>query len=189
MIIYYTCSFTGRKGESHELLERAIARYTGSEETASDLIGRITEKGRFGKPVIEGFRPFSITHSRSLWAVLIAEEECGLDVQYYRKCDAALISGRFYAPEDAELIREHIRRGKDPEEEFFRIWARREALIKAVGGSVAETDVPAVMTSEAVMNGKTWIIRDIELPGGADKAAALCILKNSDTNVVTEELR
>ena len=189
MIIYYSYNFSGRKGESHELLRRAIASFTGSEERASELTGGISETGRFGKPVIEGFCHFSITHSRNLWAVLIADEECGLDVQYYRKCDAGLISGRFYAPEDAELIRELIRKGEDPEQDFFRIWARREALIKAVGGSVAETDVPSVIADEAVMNGTTWLIRDIELPGGESMAAAMCITKSNDLSLTIKELR
>lgn len=92
---------------------------------------------------------------------------CGLDIQYRRKADAAGIASRFFAPEDAELIAAVTDRDSS-DAEFFRIWARREALIKAIGGSVADTDIPAVSGDSAEYKGKQYMIMDIEIPDAAD---------------------
>ena len=86
MIIYYTDNFAGGREESHRLLGKALAAYTGDEQRAKALTEAL-KKGEHGKPFIEGFDCFSISHTGSIWAVLIAESECGLDVQTGRKCD------------------------------------------------------------------------------------------------------
>ena len=62
MIIYYTHGFSGAKGESHELLKKAIAEYKGDELLAGRLVASLKRQGQFGKPVIDGFDCFSISY-------------------------------------------------------------------------------------------------------------------------------
>ena len=183
MIIYYTHNFTGQKGESHRLLELAIGKCLGDPAAAQSLCGSITKTGNFGKPVIPSFSPFSISHSGRTWAVLIADTDCGLDIQYYRPCNEKQIADRFYAPEDA--------RAANDEPAFFKIWARREALIKALGGSVAETDLPSVLSDKIVFAGRMWHMEDAVIPGTEKLAAALCaedIEGAPDCEVIMQEL-
>lgn len=193
MIIYYTHDFKGHKGESHILLRKVIAQYTGDDAEAAALAGSITTSGEFGKPVIEDFRPFSISHSGATWAVAVSENECGLDLQYYRKSNIEAVAKRFYAEEDATTLKTA---GTEDEKEdlFFRIWVRREALIKAVGGSVvASEDVPPVIKdetgyAEVEYKDKLWYLRDISIPGADRMAAAVC-LSDSNEQIAFEELR
>mgnify|MGYP000110943460 CR=1 FL=1 len=58
------------------------------------------------------------------------------------------------------------------EAEFFRIWARREALRKAEGESVF-SEAPSVLWNRVVSENQFWEIRDITMP--FDLAAAVCI--------------
>lgn len=191
MTIYYTHNYRNQEGESHRLLESAIAAYLSSGRSdrgasadaaieASRLVSSMRTAGEFGKPYIPGFAPFSISHSSNTWAVLIADAEtghsvekpgaCGLDIQYPRKVDEVAVARRFFADEDAALIEG----SSDKERTFFRLWARREALIKAAGGSVAGSDVPPVRYDIAVYEGVVYLLDDIIIPeSGA--YAAVCI--------------
>ena len=165
MIIYYTDNFAGSREESRGLLEKAITVHTGDENKAKTLSGAL-KKGEHGKPYIEGFSCFSISHSGGIWAVLVADRECGLDIQLSRKCDMKAISSRWFAPEDAANI--------TGEDAFFRVWTRREALTKALGSTVYDPDLPAVLTGEADIDGKRYFISDIRLPGMPELYAAVC---------------
>ena len=83
MVIYYTHRYGNKKGESHRLLQLAITRYlmeNGRSEDAAvaesvTLTASLSTEGEYGKPVIPGFAPFSISHSSNTWAVLIAEAD------------------------------------------------------------------------------------------------------------------
>jgi 4'-phosphopantetheinyl transferase len=205
MIIYYTHSFGNTEGESRRLLSRAIARYIARRDgadgellrpdtadaeyrdKAGKLVSRIAAAGEFGKPYIPGFAPFSVSHSAGTWAVLIGDEDggpCGLDIQYERKAEALPVAKRFYAPEDAALLESiAASEGASDEEvtdEFFRLWARREALIKAAGGSVAGTDAPSVQGDRAVYCGTGYVISDIVIPAEGRLYAAVCTEESAD---------
>lgn len=169
MIIYYTHNFTGGRDKSHELLKMAIGDFLGDHEEAACLAAHMTTSGDNGKPVIEGFSPFSISHSNNTWAVLIADGECGLDVQYYRHCRMYHIAQRLYDPDDLDAFLMD-----QDEDTFFCIWARRESLVKAVGGSITAEDVPSVAGCKAFYSGRNWHIRDIQIPGADKYAAAVC---------------
>ena len=188
MIIYYTHRYGNQKGESHGLLQRAIALVLaecgisadGAEKESTRLVSLLETEGEYGKPVIPGFAPFSISHSNHTWAVLITEEgddaeRCGLDIQYRKRTDAVSVAKRFYAAEDAELVSTALEdRGPEAADDvFFRIWTRREALVKAAGASVAGTDFPPVNGDTAVFRDTEYSITDVRLPG-AELYASVC---------------
>ena len=77
------------------------------------------------------------------------------------------IARRWFAPEDAAKI--------TSDDLFFRVWTRREALTKALGGTVYDPDLPEVLTGEAVIGGRRYIINDIRLPEIPEIYASLCI--------------
>lgn len=175
MIIYYTGDFSGGQDESHRLLAEAIAEYTGDRDRAGLLtVGMYT--GENGKPYIDGFDFFSISHTGNNWAVLFCENECGLDVQSARSCDVLSIAKRFYHPDDAAAVAAAYEAGPaEGGDEFFRLWARREALVKAAGGSVADSGIPSVLQDRIVYEGGSYSICDIQLPGMPEIYAAVCV--------------
>ena len=170
-IIYYYNNYSAGKGESRGLLKKAIAMHIGDAEEAERLI-RTLVTGIYGKPRIPGFCGFSVTHSEHTWAVLICGAECGLDIQYPRRIVADRIAARFFTPEEQQVV---ANSGAAGNPEFFRIWARREALIKALGRSVADTDLPSAAADTAEYAGRRYHITDIEVPGAEKAAAAVCI--------------
>ena len=183
MQIYYYNRFKNEKGESHKLLERAIAEFLGddSRESAAELVADI-ETGEMGKPSIPGFNDFSITHSENTWAVLIADgygsgHYCGLDIQYSKKADVNKLAGRWFHEEETEAVKA---RGED---EFFRIWARREALVKAVGTSIVNAHLPNTLGDIVEFEGAVWQIKDISIPGVSGAFAAVCAQEITEIKV------
>lgn len=69
----------------------------------------------------------SASHSKNLFACLIGDRPLGIDLQHGRKLDPEKIAGRYFAEEEAELVR---RLGAP---EFFRLWTRKEAFSKYTG--------------------------------------------------------
>ena len=184
----------GGRAESRRLLRKSIAEYTGDAKRAEELFSGL-QTGENGKPYIEGFDCFSVSHTGGIWAVLIDIRECGLDIQLGRKCDALAISRRTYAKEDAEKI--DALHSEDPEkakDEFFRLWARREALTKALGGTVFDTDLPSVMIDELTVNGASYRISDVSFPDtgsedGKKLYAAVCVESGKETGDKSSELQ
>lgn len=194
MHIYYLKGYNNEKGESHRLLRMAIAAFLSDEDEdkegiafselsraestpdagikASEYVDMLRE-GEQGKPYINGFVPFSVSHSNDTWAVLFSRRECGLDIQYPRRADAFGIAHRFFAPEDASYIADH-------EEAFFRLWTRREALVKAAGTSAAESSVPSVLPGNVHYRGCEYSLTDIMIPDAPGLNAAICIRLGDD---------
>ena len=69
----------------------------------------------------------SASHSKNLFACLIGDRPLGIDLQHGRKLTPDKIAGRYFAEEEAELVK---RLGA---KEFFRLWTRKEAFSKYTG--------------------------------------------------------
>lgn len=189
MIIYYTHKYGNNKGESHKLLRYAIGDYVGSQKLADVMVRCMEETGGHGKPIIYGFDHFSISHSEGTWAVLIDEEDCGFDIQYHRSCDRMGIAARFYHETEYAAVRAAEAKGAaNGQEIFFTIWARREALVKAMGLSVAETGLPPVTESAVNMGGKTWYFGSLKIPGSRNLSNAACTSRPV-TEAIVKEIR
>ena len=184
----------GGRAESRRLLRKSIAEYTGDAKRAEELVSGL-QTGENGKPYIEGFDCFSVSHTGGIWAVLIDIRECGLDIQFSKRGDILAISRRIYAAEDADNIA--ALHEEDPEkakDRFFRLWVRREALTKALGGTVFDEDLPSVQTEVLSVNGSSYRISDISLPvtdpGDGEKLyAAVCVENTGDAQSELSELR
>lgn len=167
MKIYYTDGFEGGRELSRELLTRALSLHTGQPEASFTIF-----EGDKGKPYIEGGPEFSVSHSGGYWAVLIDERPCGIDLQVPRCADFVKIARRYYSEKEAGLV-ELL--GEDV---FFKLWTRREALVKCVGGSVFADEVPELLipAGEDVLKlyyeGGCRSITDMDLP--IPMYAAIC---------------
>ena len=182
MYLFYTNEYKRNSAHSRELLARSIRKLAGSgcnldvppelaTLTDGELLGYISDNIEFnknGKPHIAGIPDYSISHSENTWAIIFSDAPCGLDIQYNKKAKLEKIAVKLYQEQEQESAN---RLGVD---EFFRIWSRREALIKAVGSSVFY-DVPSTMGDSVIYEGAMWRIYDISLGteiSSADNAGA-----------------
>ena len=97
---------------------------------------------------------------------------CGLDVQYPRKADEESVARRFFAAGDADLIAGLPASSRNGA--FFRMWARREAIVKAAGMSAADSEVPSVRGDTAEYRGVLYRLEDICIPD-CGAYAAICL--------------
>jgi len=94
-----------------------------------------------GKPelagALRGQLHFNLTHSGNLALLAVcADMEVGVDVERIRPVpDALRLATRFFTPTEAAAL------DKTPEPDrhlaFFRLWTRKEALVKATGEGIA----------------------------------------------------
>lgn len=70
---------------------------------------------------------FSISHSRNIWAAVMGEDACGLDIQEIKECQYEKLAERFFTKTEAEYVK------KSGLNEYFSLWTRREALGKLCG--------------------------------------------------------
>lgn len=161
MRIYYTRNFSGTEEDSRHLLGMAMDKFIRTENpewaASPEEILASLENGPKGKPYTSKFLPFSISHSGNLWAVLIDRVECGLDIQRSQKAKYKALAMRFYTGDEAVSV---FQKG---ENEFFRIWTRREAYRKAKGESVFSEE-ESVLFDRINDDGRIWEVKDLLFP-------------------------
>lgn len=170
MVVYYTNAFGNKKGESHKLLEKAIAMHTGID--AAKLVEGMTY-GEKGKPFIEGCDHFSISHSENMWGVLFDTYPCGMDVQHHKVVDYDKIANRWYHPDEVAYLKT-IEEDKKAEA-FYKIWTRREALVKSVGESIVTSTLPSTLGDSVQYNGQEWKFQDFTMTGADNMSVAFCV--------------
>ena len=190
MYLFYTNEYKRDSAHSRELLTRSIKKLIESGSnidiapkiatlTDKDILGYIADNIEFnknGKPHIAGIPDYSISHSENTWAIIFSDAPCGLDIQYNREAKLEKIAAKFYHKDEQESV------NKLGIDEFFRIWSRREALIKAVGSSVFY-DVPSTMGDSAIYEGAMWRIYDVSL------GAEICSADNAETTSSDEQCK
>ena len=184
MYLLYTNEYKRNSAHSRELLARSIRKLIESDSsidiapelaalTGEELRRYIADNIEFnknGKPHIAGIPDYSISHSENTWAIIFSDAPCGLDIQYNKKAKLEKIAAKFYQEDEQESV------NKLGIDEFFRIWSRREALIKAAGSSVFY-DAPSTMWESASYEGYLWRIYDVSLGAeicSADNAETIC---------------
>lgn len=162
------------------LRERDGVRYAASHAALRDILSRYLgcgprdvrlETGSWGKPVLAprgaAGLSFNMTHAEDVAMIAVAAgREVGVDVEYPRdQVDFAGIAGRFFAPsEAAPVLAAH---GAEQVTAFYRIWTRKEALIKATGLGFS---IP--LDSFAVPPGTLEGFAEIPVPSGQGRDAS-----------------
>lgn len=180
MYIYSSYDYDGTKEKSRELLVRAfdacLHDFAVDQEAASlgiagkDLVNLI-QTNEHGKPYIEDWMHFSISHTENAWAILISNNPCGLDIQFPRDCKISQIAERFYSEEEKKLVAE------EGDDAFWRVWARREAAIKAIGKTVLST-IPDTTGESIELEGEKYWMHEVELLGADEPPfGAVCTIE------------
>ena len=165
-------------------LRRILAAALGIEPLAAPIV-----EGAHGKPALASGGPaplgFNVSHSGGRFVIALARGAGpGVDVERVRpRRSLALLARRFFSPAEQRAVAA----APDPTEAFYRVWARKEAIIKADGRGVAlgldRFDVSADEPRPALLHARWdgaaedeaahWSL--FALDAGADYAAAAAV--------------
>jgi phosphopantetheine--protein transferase-like protein len=109
-----------------------LLRFILSEKMAADPENLIFIKGLNDKPYLEGNGPaFNLSHTKELCAIAISNgQEVGVDIEKIKENrDFQDICASFFSEE--EQFR--INYSDKPLEDFYLLWTRKEAFLKATG--------------------------------------------------------
>ena len=138
------------------LTDALIRRCLGIE----DAVIYRTEQGkpyvRISKEEDSSGLYISVSHSGSAFALLEADEEVGLDIQYERNISADRIADRFFTQKEKEYIA-----AGDTSERFFQLWTRKEAYSKYTGAGIEQ-----VVKKESVLCREDVSFTDLQLEDG-----------------------
>ena len=167
----------------HALLRKLVGAYLGVRASRPEFVA-----GRMGKPALkpapdQSWLAFSMAAS---WPVglfaFASHHELGVDVERIRPIDgAADIAATHFTAQEQQAF--SAAPPADQPRIFFRIWTRKEALVKAIGiGLTADLSsvdvlgrpdpVPRAGPSAAEIS-EDWALADLDL--GPGLAAALCL--------------
>ena len=160
------------------LVPQAARRFTAGRarlrQTLAAACGGAAEHlplvvGPKGKPFLPGGPEFNLSHSAGLALFAVAPFPVGVDVEAVRPVEDGVAKLVFTAAELAEL-----RQAPDREATFFRGWTRKEAMVKARGGSLAELRSFSVPLAGPAMVHcpPSWQISDVPVPAGYAAAVA-----------------
>ncbi|HTH80449.1 MAG TPA: 4'-phosphopantetheinyl transferase superfamily protein [Ramlibacter sp.] len=114
---------------AHAALRRLIAARTQREPRELRF-----SMGPHGKPAVENAPDlhFSISYRKGCAAVAIAQRPVGIDVESLcAGVDTKGIAQRFFTPDEQAWIAQ-----AENQQAFYRLWTRKEALVKAAGVGV-----------------------------------------------------
>jgi len=149
-------------------LRVVLGRYLGVD--AASVRFAVADRG---KPSVVDGGDLGFSFSRSAGAALIAVtrgRSVGVDLESTRTdLDELDLSDRFFAPAEAELLRSlPVSARRDA---FYRLWVRKEAVVKASGAGLSEGLRHVDVRSDAVAGGSSVASLDV----GRDLAAAVAV--------------
>jgi len=133
-------------------------------------LGHLFDKIRIaknGKPFIEGLF-FNISHTENkVMCALSTKGEIGIDIEKIKPIDLQNFVA-FFTKKEMQLIQT----ASEPLQDFYRIWTRKESIIKALGANLAylhqiEIDQHVDVYYE---NERQWYMQDLDLGNGYTSA-------------------
>ncbi|MBR2450754.1 MAG: 4'-phosphopantetheinyl transferase superfamily protein [Paludibacteraceae bacterium] len=84
-----------------------------------------------GAPYLEDGPCFSISHCKQGIAVVVSDRPVGIDIEGLRKVDEGLVRKTMNIVEQAQIAA-----AANSEQEFIRLWTRKEAYVKMLGTGI-----------------------------------------------------
>lgn len=120
---------------SEKLLRLSLAEYNDENQlglTVKDLEEIEILRTDKGRPYFKTLPiNFSISHSDNIWVCAMGICQVGIDIQKIKGAKTIEIAKRFFTQEEADFTEDH------ESEFFFRIWTRKEAVVKFIGQGIS----------------------------------------------------
>lgn len=148
------------RGEDGKTASRTAlaAAFAGAGVPADAEIARTV----LGKPYLTGFPGvhFNLSHSGPWGACALSGFPVGVDVELIRPLRRN-VAGRFFTKTEQLYL------ARRPEEEFFRLWTRKESFAKAVGrGLQLQLDTFSVLEEVLFRDGAAWYFHEFPVKAG-----------------------
>ena len=113
--------------KSYELLTQLLVKWGG------DNVDKMPEfvYNEHGAPYLAIGPYFSISHCKQGIAVVVSDRPVGIDIEGLRKVDDGLVRKTMNVEEQAQIAA-----AANPEQEFIRLWTRKEAYVKMQGTGI-----------------------------------------------------
>ena len=98
-----------------------------------------------GAPYLEDGPYFSISHCKQGIAVVVSDQPVGIDIEGMRKVDDGLVRKTMNTQEQAQIAD-----AANPEQEFIRLWTRKEAYVKMQGTGIISDMHQILQDTEAL---------------------------------------
>lgn len=174
-----------------EKTQKKVSRFFRWQDRQSSLLGRLLlqeglqrlgyrggvleqiQENPYGRPYIEENLDFNISHSgQFVVCSLIEGGRTGIDVEAIRDIDFTSL-GKYMTSEEWRMIN----RSQNRLREFFRIWTRKESLIKADGrGLSIPLDEVSACSNSVEYAGVQWHLTDLPI----DENHPCCLALNRE---------
>lgn len=159
--------------KSRVLAREIINQYLAAEKKEQIPVHFLLDQNK--KPYLAEGPCFNISHSGNYVMVAFSNKPVGVDIEEKREIDWALISTHFH---DAE--QEYIAGEENKADAFYRVWARKEAYLKAIGvGILKGLKTVNALNNLIIDELGAWQVTDTDIAPGY--ASALC------TSATTEQ--
>jgi 4'-phosphopantetheinyl transferase len=98
-----------------------------------------------GAPYLEDGPYFSISHCKQGIAVVVSDQPVGIDIEGMRKVDDGLVRKTMNTQEQAQIAA-----AANSEQEFIRLWTRKEAYVKMLGTGIISDMHQILQDTEAL---------------------------------------
>lgn len=151
----YKKAFPALRGK--ELTDALIRQCLGSD----DAVITRNERGkpfvcRSGQDAGDDRAYISVSHSEDTFALIEADRNVGLDIQYPRSVKADRIAARCFTEEEAAFAA-----ADEGSSTFYKLWTRKEAYCKYTGLGLEQ-----IMRREDVLEREDVSFRDLRLDDG-----------------------
>lgn len=136
----------------------------------------------FLRPYFNKDFDFNIAHAGDIAGCAYIENGCiGLDIEQVRKLEFPAFESLFTKKEWQQIMS-----GTDIAPAFFRLWTRKEALIKATGkGVYLDLQAIDVLNDAVILEGQTFYLSEINIAEGY-KA---CIATNREDEISCQKIK
>lgn len=151
---------------------RFAAGRAALRQKLGELLGLEPESLQFscnphGKPFLPGVE-FNLAHSQNAAMLAVAPFPVGIDLEHRRAVEFDLIARQVLSPEELRLWNTLPAAGRP--NAFYRVWTRKEALLKGIGCGITENtqrvsvffENEACISARAISN-RPWSIRALDL--------------------------
>lgn len=125
--------FFSNDDKKHRLLARLMLRYCLIQTTGNDKLLHTWKVDDNGKPFIDNWFEFNISHSGDFVVFGYDVSRVGLDIEKIESIDYNLFIDNFHFEESR-----FIEKSKSKILDFYNIWVKKESILKAIGVGIVE---------------------------------------------------